>query len=135
MLIGVGRYDEEVDEWGARWGGRIEISARSRAYYPTPPEGYKFGTTATRLPLLAGLLTIEEQRRDVAEHAMHIAVPEALIDTHGSFPPSGRLLREHPAGRYAEDPYTKVVGSLRCPNGKSEVACYPDSNNRLRGFP
>ncbi len=67
-----------VDEWGARWGGRIEDLAHSPGFFPPTPEGFKFGTTATSLCLLAGLMTIEEQQRGVINHALHIAVVEAL---------------------------------------------------------
>lgn len=68
----------EVDEWGARWGGHIPDLSRNPGYIPTHPKGYKFGTTATSLPLLAGLMTIEEQRRGVVDHAIHIALVDAL---------------------------------------------------------
>ena len=43
---------------------------------------------------------------------------------------------ENPVGTYSDgDPYTKVNGILRCPNGASQPVCWPDSNGRLRGFP
>lgn len=69
---------QSVDEWGARWGGRIDDLAHSPGYFPPTPEGFKYGTTATGLCLLAGLVTIEEQQRGVINHALHIAVVEAL---------------------------------------------------------
>lgn len=45
-------------------------------HMPTTPEGYKFGTAATGLAMLGGLVTIAEQRRGVIDHALHIALPE-----------------------------------------------------------
>ncbi len=65
-----------VDEWRAAWGGRINDLAVNPGYFPTTVEGYAFGTTATSLALLAGLITIAEQRRGVVEHALHIALPQ-----------------------------------------------------------
>jgi hypothetical protein len=64
-----------VDEWRAAWGGKIDNLARNPGYFPTTPEGYKFGATATSLALLAGLITIEDQRRGAVNHALHIALP------------------------------------------------------------
>ncbi len=64
-------------EWRAAWGGKIENLASNPGYYVTPPEGYRFGTAATGLALLGGLMTIDEQRSGVIEHALHFAIPEA----------------------------------------------------------
>lgn len=69
-----------VPEWGARWGGRILSLGTNPGYYPTPGSGAKFGTTATGLPLLAGLITIDEQRAGVINHAVHFALPETRKD-------------------------------------------------------
>ena len=68
----------EVDEWGARWGGFIPDLKQSPGYYPPTREGYKFGTAATSLPLLAGLITIDEQLRGEVDHALHIALVDTL---------------------------------------------------------
>jgi hypothetical protein len=64
-----------VDEWRAAWGGRIDDLGRNPGYFPTTPEGYKFGTAATGLALLAGLITIAEQRQGTIDHAIHVALP------------------------------------------------------------
>jgi hypothetical protein len=45
------------------------------------------------------------------------------------------LFAENPAGRFAEDPYTKRGGILRCPKGESEQSCWANGGGRLRGFP
>ena len=65
-----------VDEWRAAWGGKIDDLARNPGYFPTTPEGYKFGTTARGLALLAGLITITEQRQGAINHAIHVALPQ-----------------------------------------------------------
>jgi hypothetical protein len=64
-----------VDEWRAAWGGRIDDLGRNPGYFPTTPEGYKFGTAATGFALLAGLITIAEQRQGTIDHAIHVALP------------------------------------------------------------
>ena len=50
-----------VDEWRAAWGGRIDDLGSNPGYFVGSPGSPKFGTTATGLPLLAGIMTIEEQ--------------------------------------------------------------------------
>ena len=67
----------QVPEWRAAWGGKIANLADNPGYFPTTPQGYKFGTTATGLALLGGLMTIEEQRKGVIEHALHFAIPHS----------------------------------------------------------
>jgi len=181
-----------VDEWGARWGGHINDLAHSPGFFPPTPEGFKFGTSATGLCLLAGLMTIEEQQHGVINHALHIAVVEALhsrwsqpaqrsdgqitlaqnpeaipegitfrlpasldLDALDMDPYARTIARavqkyglvvrdrsgavvlyaENPANRYAQDPYTKAGGILRCPGGVYGSSCWPNSNGRLRGFP
>ena len=41
-----------VDDWRAAWGGRIDSLGDNPGYFPTTPEGYKFGATGTGLELL-----------------------------------------------------------------------------------
>lgn len=65
-----------VDEWRAAWGGKIDNLATNPGYFPTTTEGNKFGTAATGLALLAGLITIAEQRQGAINHALHIALPK-----------------------------------------------------------
>lgn len=178
-----------VDEWRAAWGGKIDNLAVNPGYFPTTAEGYKFGTAATGLALLAGLITIAEQRQGVINHAIHIALPRTRrlvwaypaqrTDGEEADPkaiPQGATFRlpdsvnvdeldmdpyarmvaraaqrygmvvrdtagavvlyaENPLTTGAGHPYFGVGGILRCAKGYAEAACYPDSNNRLRGFP
>ncbi|PAY06777.1 hypothetical protein CK489_28420 [Bradyrhizobium sp. UFLA03-84] len=42
---------------------------------------------------------------------------------------------ENPLSSGRTDPYFGSGGILQCPDGYAEAACYPDGNNRLRGFP
>jgi hypothetical protein len=178
-----------VDEWRAAWGGKIDDLARNPGYFPTTPEGYKFGTAATGLALLAGLITIAEQRQGAINHSIHISLPQTRravwahpaqrTDGEENDPdaiPQGATFRlpesvnleqidmdpyarmvaravqkygmvvrdtagtvvlyaENPLSKGADHPYFGVGGILRCAKGSAEAACYPDSNNRLHGFP
>lgn len=185
----VNSVGQTVDEWRASWGGKIDKLATSPGYFPTTDEGYKFGATATGLALLAGLITIAEQRHGEIDHAVHIALPQAQrsrwaypaqrTDGEDDDPeaiPEGATFRipsnvnldgidmdpyaamlaqavqrygmivrdtagavvfyaENPLSKGASHPYFGPGGILRCPKGYAEAACYPDGNNRLRGFP
>ena len=73
----VNSVGRSVPEWRAAWGGQIANLAENPGYFPTTAKGYKFGTTATGLVLLGGLMTIDEQRRGFIEHAVHFAIPHA----------------------------------------------------------
>ena len=66
----------KVEEWRAAWGGKIDEIRNNPGYFPTTSQGYKFGVTATSLTLLAGLITIDEQRRGEINHALHFSLPE-----------------------------------------------------------
>lgn len=67
--------EHRKDGWHARWGGTMENVSSNPGHYTAPhPE---WGATATSLPLLAGLMRIEELRRGRVEHALALAVPEA----------------------------------------------------------
>lgn len=180
---------ESVDEWRAAWGGEIDDLAKNPGYFETTPQGFKFGTAASGLALLGGLITIAEQRQGVINHAVHIALPRTrrsvwadpaqrtdgedadryaipegttfripanvdidqidmepyarmlarAVQTHGMVvrDTAGAvvLYAENPLSKGAADPYFGLNGILQCPNGRSAPVCYPDSNNRLRGFP
>ncbi|MGY3443688.1 MULTISPECIES: hypothetical protein [unclassified Bradyrhizobium] len=180
---------ESVDEWRASWGGRIDNLATSPGYFPTTGDGYKFGATATGLALLAGLITVAEQRRGEINHALHIALPQTRrsvwvdpaqrtdgedddpdaipegttfripssvdLDDLDMDPYAAMLARaaqrygivvrdtagavvfyaENPLSKGPDHPYYGIGGILQCPKGYAVAACYPDGNNRLRGFP
>ncbi len=67
---------QRVDEWGARWGGRMDDIQTNPGYWITTPRGYTYGMTATGIPLLAGILTVQEQQRGVVRHVLGVALPE-----------------------------------------------------------
>jgi hypothetical protein len=57
--------------WHARWGGAMTGVATNPGYFPSP-----YGATATSLPLLGGLIRIDELRAGVIPHALALAIPE-----------------------------------------------------------
>ena len=180
---------QSVPQWRAAWGGQLPRLAANPGYFPTTSNGMKFGTTATGLALLGGLMTIAEQKRGVIAHALHIALPQVRSSvwalparrTDGNvadpdaipegatfrlpaqlnldameMDPYARMLAkavqtyglvvrdysgavafyaENPTGMPGPDPYWGPGGILGCPPSGPVPACYPDSNNRLRGFP
>lgn len=69
---------KSVDEWGANWGGRMDNIATNPGYWVTTPDGYKFGATASGIPFLAGLITIDEVQRGAIDHIVGFALPETL---------------------------------------------------------
>lgn len=76
----------KAEEWSAAWGGRIDDLSVNPGYFVTTAEGYKFGTAATGLALLSGLITIEDQRRGAIEHPLHFAIPETRERSIWAFP-------------------------------------------------
>ena len=179
-----------VDEWQAAWGGLITDLGTNPGYFETTREGFKFGTAATGLALLGGLLTIAEQRNGVIPHAVHVALPrtragawaspaqrsDGAVERDDAIPQGATFTfpRDLDLARIDMDPYARMIaravqtygmvvrdtagsvvfyaenplvapggvdpyfgpnGILRCPGGRIEASCYPDSNNRLAGFP
>jgi hypothetical protein len=186
-----GAVDSSAEpRWRAAWGGRIDRLDRNPGYFELTPQGHKFGVTATSLALLAGLMTIAEQRRGAINHVIHVALPETRsgawvhpaqrTDGQRKEPqaiPQGTLFRlpagldlgrfgmhpyalmiaravqrhgmvvrdtagvvafyaQNPLARAdAEHPYFGANGILQCPSGQAQPVCYPDGENRLKGFP
>jgi hypothetical protein len=92
---------KEVDEWGAKWGGRMDDIASNPGHWVTTQEGYKFGTTASGIPFLAGIMTVAELKRRVIDHVLGVALPETL------------------AGRWSE-PAQRTDGVTNSPNAIPE---------------
>ena len=61
--------------WHARWGGRMTRVSRSPGYYTGAERNW--GVSATSLPLLGGLITIDDLRSGRIDHALSVAIPEA----------------------------------------------------------
>jgi hypothetical protein len=75
--------------WHAEGGGIISDYRTDRGYFSrhswpglAEDEGWNWGATATSLPLLAGLVTFDDLRAGVIDHAVAGAVPEACRDDH-----------------------------------------------------
>jgi hypothetical protein len=60
------------DGWHARWGGRMTGVSISPGYFPAP-----MGATGTSLPLLGGLMRIDELQAGHIDHALALAIPGA----------------------------------------------------------
>jgi hypothetical protein len=60
------------DGWHARWGGKMTGVSRNPGYFASP-----LGATATSLPLLGGLMRIDELQAGRIDHALALAIPEA----------------------------------------------------------
>ena len=71
------------DGWHARYGGRMKNVSKSPGHYTAVQddsgrylEHPLWGATATSLPLLGGLIRIDEMRARRIDHALSIALPE-----------------------------------------------------------
>jgi hypothetical protein len=58
------------DGWHARWGARMQHVSRSPGINPAPT-----GATASGLPLVGGMMTLDELRRGRIDHALSVAIP------------------------------------------------------------
>ena len=73
----------ESDGWHARYGGRIQNVSKSTGHYTAIRdesgrylEHPLWGASATSLPLLGGLIRIDEMRAGRIDHALALALPE-----------------------------------------------------------
>lgn len=69
------RAELKADGWHARWGGRMQQFSTNPGYFADAERSH--GATATGLPLLGGLMTIEELRAQKIDHALAMAIPTA----------------------------------------------------------
>jgi hypothetical protein len=60
----------KADGWHARWGAKLRHVSRSAGINPSPT-----GATASGLPLVAGLMTLDELRRGRIDHALAVSLP------------------------------------------------------------
>jgi hypothetical protein len=65
---------KQADGWHATWGGRMQHVSQNPGYYADPPN---WGATATSLPMLGGLIRIDELRAGHIDHALALAIPQA----------------------------------------------------------
>jgi len=79
---------EEVDEaWSASWGGAMrEVSANSGVYGPEAWRGASstWGASASSLPLVGGLITLEDLEKGTINHALAISVPNVRAGVYAS---------------------------------------------------
>lgn len=61
--------DPVTGEWSSRWGGRMGNVSQSNGIWP-----YPYGGTATGLPMMGGLVTVEELQRGSINHAVGMAL-------------------------------------------------------------
>ena len=69
------QLEKSATGWQARWGGRMTGVSKSEGIY-----GRSWGATATSLPLLGGLIRLDEIRAGHIDHALALAIPQARKD-------------------------------------------------------
>jgi hypothetical protein len=70
----------EADGWHARWGGAIRRVSKSRGYYTGAAwrgANRGWGATASSLPVIGGVMLLDELKRGRIDHALAINVPAA----------------------------------------------------------
>jgi hypothetical protein len=76
-----------VEGWQAAWGGAMEnVSGSSGVYGPKAwPGGQpQWGATASSLPLVGGLITLEDLEKRQINHALAMALPEPRAGVYAS---------------------------------------------------
>jgi hypothetical protein len=76
------------DGWHASWGGAMHDVSTNPGYYSNgvwsglgPLQGWDWGATAASLPIMAGVVTLDDLRRGRIDHALAIAVPDPCAVT------------------------------------------------------
>jgi len=62
------------DGWHARWGGKMTDVSTNPGHFSAPNSDW--GATATSLPLLGGLMRLDELKAGRIDHALALAIPE-----------------------------------------------------------
>ncbi len=65
-----------ADGWHARWGGKLTGVSTNPGHFPGA-----YGATATGLPLMAGLMRVDEMLAGRIDHALALAVPNTAQGT------------------------------------------------------
>lgn len=111
--------NDRIHGWHAAWGGRIRHASTSRGVESAPT-----GATASGLPLIGGLIRLDEWRSGVIDHALAMAIPDIQRDhfvapatrTDGRY----RGLNAIPMGtRLRIDPAVDVESLPMSPAGKA----------------
>jgi hypothetical protein len=82
------RAKHRADGWHASWGGAMQNVSTSPGYYSSsswpglrPSQGWNFGSSATSLPIAAGVVRISELRAGEITHALAIDLPDGCRTT------------------------------------------------------
>ena len=67
-----------LDGWHARYGGKMENVSSNPGHFTEPNP--RWGATATSLPLLGGLMRLDELELGHIDHALALALPERRAD-------------------------------------------------------
>lgn len=72
------RLRREADGWHAAWGGAMEHVSDNPGVFTArawPRANAHWGATATSLPLVGGLITLEDLKRERIDHALAFGLP------------------------------------------------------------
>ncbi len=81
------RLEKVGEDWGASWGGAIQdVSANRGVYGPEAWSGALtfWGASASSLPIVGGLITLEDLEKGKINHALALAVPNARWGVYAS---------------------------------------------------
>ena len=67
------RAAKKADGWHAVWGGRMKDVSTNPGFFTNPSN---WGATATSLPMLGGLIRLDELQAGRIDHALALAIPE-----------------------------------------------------------
>jgi hypothetical protein len=68
----------QQDGWQARWGGAMDRVSENPGVFTAqawPGANPYWGATATSLPLVGGLITLEDLQRQIIDHALALGLP------------------------------------------------------------
>jgi hypothetical protein len=81
------RLEEVGGAWQASWGGAMQdVSGNYGVYGPEswPGSTKWWGSSASSLPIVGGLITLEDLERGVINHALALAVPDTRYGAYAS---------------------------------------------------
>ena len=73
------RAAKKADGWHAAWGGRMTNVSTNPGFYTNPSN---WGSTGTSLPMLGGLIRLDELQAGRIDHALALAIPEIKKDVY-----------------------------------------------------
>jgi Ca2+-binding RTX toxin-like protein len=73
------RASKEADGWHADWGGKMTNVSTNPGFYTTPSN---WGSSGTSLPMLGGLIRLDELAAGRIDHALAFAIPEIKKDVY-----------------------------------------------------